>query len=112
MAGIRAFSFAVAFLTFGFFFLGLTEEGFSGFSADITCCQGDGQCSDTIDNPGFICLVDDVVENAFCNLDTGVCTQVPVVSNIPTLSEWGLIAMAGVLGIAGFLIIRRRKAAA
>lgn len=30
---------------------------------------------------------------------------------IPTLSEWGLIAMAGVLGIIGLLAIRRRKAA-
>jgi exosortase sorting signal-containing protein len=28
---------------------------------------------------------------------------------IPTLSEWGLIAMAGVLGIVGFMVIRRRK---
>ena len=31
--------------------------------------------------------------------------------NIPTLSEWGLIAMAGVLGIAGLMVMRRRKAA-
>jgi hypothetical protein len=28
---------------------------------------------------------------------------------VPTLSEWGLIAMAGILGIAGFMVIRRRK---
>jgi hypothetical protein len=32
--------------------------------------------------------------------------------NVPTLSEWGLIAMAGILGIAGFMVIRRRKATA
>ena len=31
---------------------------------------------------------------------------------IPTLSEWGLIAIAGVLGIIGFIAIRRRKAEA
>jgi hypothetical protein len=31
---------------------------------------------------------------------------------IPTLSQWGLIAMAGILGLAGLLIARRRKAAA
>ena len=31
---------------------------------------------------------------------------------IPTLSEWGLIAMAGILGIVGFMAIRRRKVAA
>jgi len=33
-------------------------------------------------------------------------------SPIPTLSEWGLIAMAGVLGIVGYLVIRRRKVTA
>ena len=32
--------------------------------------------------------------------------------SVPTLSEWGLIAMAGVLGIIGLLAIRRRKATA
>lgn len=30
-------------------------------------------------------------------------------SSIPTLSQWGLIAMAGVLGIIGLMAIRRRK---
>ncbi len=33
-------------------------------------------------------------------------------SNVPTLSEWGLIAMALVLGIVGFMVIRRRKVTA
>lgn len=33
----------------------------------------------------------------------------PRAVNIPTLSEWGLIAMAGILGIVGFLVIRRRN---
>lgn len=32
-----------------------------------------------------------------------------LVRPIPTLSEWGLIAMAGVLGIVGLFAIRRRK---
>jgi len=36
----------------------------------------------------------------------------PITKGIPTLSEWGLIAMAGILGIVGFLVIRRRKVAA
>jgi len=31
---------------------------------------------------------------------------------IPTLSEWGLVAMAGVLGLVGFMVMRRRKATA
>jgi len=33
----------------------------------------------------------------------------PFVTNVPTLSQWGLIAMAGILGIVGFMVIRRRK---
>jgi len=33
-------------------------------------------------------------------------------AQIPTLSEWGLIAMAGILGIVGFMVMRRRKATA
>ncbi|MCL4245831.1 MAG: IPTL-CTERM sorting domain-containing protein [Candidatus Dadabacteria bacterium] len=33
-------------------------------------------------------------------------------TNIPTLSEWGLIAMTGVLVIAGAIALRRRRAAA
>ncbi len=31
---------------------------------------------------------------------------------IPTMSEWGLIAMAGLLGIVGFMVIRRKQLAA
>jgi len=30
-------------------------------------------------------------------------------SNVPTLSEWGLIAMAGLLGMIGFIVVRRRQ---
>ena len=29
--------------------------------------------------------------------------------NVPTLSEWGLITMAGILGLAGFYAIRKRR---
>jgi len=38
--------------------------------------------------------------------------QVDTEVAIPTLSEWGLIAMAGVLGIVGFMVMRRRKVTA
>ncbi len=31
---------------------------------------------------------------------------------IPTISEWGLIAMAGILGIVGFMVLRRKKVTA
>ncbi|MCZ6864778.1 MAG: IPTL-CTERM sorting domain-containing protein, partial [Candidatus Dadabacteria bacterium] len=34
----------------------------------------------------------------------------PIISTpIPTLSEWGLIALAGILGIIGYIVMRRRK---
>jgi len=33
-------------------------------------------------------------------------------SPIPTLSEWGMIAVAVVLGIIGFIVFRRRKVTA
>jgi len=36
----------------------------------------------------------------------------PVSAQVPTLSEWGLIAMASILGIVGFMVIRRRKVTA
>ena len=36
----------------------------------------------------------------------------PSPAMVPTLSEWGLITMAGVLGIVGFMVTRRRKATA
>jgi hypothetical protein len=38
--------------------------------------------------------------------------QPPPEASVPTLSEWGLITMAGILGIVGFIAIRRRKATA
>lgn len=41
------------------------------------------------------------------------CSEVEAVTrNIPTVSEWGLIAMAGILGIVGFIVVKRRKVAA
>ena len=45
------------------------------------------------------------------SIDDATCEAISV-ANVPTLSEWGLIAMAGILGIVGFMVIRRRKVAA
>lgn len=42
-------------------------------------------------------------------IDNVTCEAILIARPIPTLSEWGLIAMAGVLGIIGLLAIRRRK---
>ena len=52
----------------------------------------------------------EIIEDAICvegdEMFTGSCVSPPAV---PTLSEWGLIAMAGILGIVGFMVIRRRN---
>ena len=50
-------------------------------------------------------------------LPVGLCLGQPppppvITSPIPTLSEWGLIALAGVLGLVGFMVMRRRKVTA
>ena len=52
--------------------------------------------------------VNDAIDGLAWKGPCGVAISNP----IPTLSEWGLIAMAGVLGIVGFMVIRRRKLAA
>ncbi len=117
MSGMRISLFSITVLIFGFVLLALPEEGFSGILVpQIDCCQGVGVCGDSSEGP-IGCPVEDLVPNAVCDEATGLCVSndiptPPEPSNIPTLGEWGLIAMAGILGIAGFLFMRRRKAAA
>jgi hypothetical protein len=52
----------------------------------------------------------------FCStppLDCPVAPEpTPAPTEVPTLSIWGLATMAGILGIVGFIIIRKRKATA
>jgi len=42
-------------------------------------------------------------------IDSNKVKKIWVVRDIPTLSQWGLIAMASILGIVGFMVMRRRK---
>ncbi len=51
--------------------------------------------------------IGDTIGIKFCFLSLRMAPKV-----IPTMSEWGLIATAGVLGIISFFALRRRKAAA
>ncbi len=48
-------------------------------------------------------------EGNFQDLTFGILSSTG--STIPTLSEWGMITMAGILGLIGFMVIGRRKAA-
>ena len=52
----------------------------------------------------FLCLDSSEVTCTFSNSRLS--------RNVPTLSQWGLIAMIGLLGIIGLWAIRRKKAAA
>ena len=51
-----------------------------------------------------------------CNADNGTarCTfkNSLLPRNVPTLSQWGLIALASGIGIVSFIVVRRRKALA
>jgi hypothetical protein len=60
---------------------------------------------------GYRCGVTEDL-NSSTAFERVVYSNVAFSANIPTLSEWGLIAMAGILGLAGLLAARRRKAAA
>jgi hypothetical protein len=113
--------FIVSFIIVGFFFLSLPEKGYSGADgmfppvAEGSCCQLDNECFDLVteipdepDGPIQLCLISNV-RPGFCNVDTGMCELPEISRNVPTLSQWGLIFMAGVMGIiALFIIIRRR----
>lgn len=45
----------------------------------------------------------------FCQLDNVNIVGDMQVAQVPALSEWGLFAMAGILGIMGFIAIRRKR---
>ncbi len=85
--------------------------------ASIECIEGTNDCGMGVFEPCLTATVDGNSVTFFCeDNDTASCvfTNVRVINeNIPTLSEWGLIAMAGIMGLVGlFIVMRRRKAAA
>ena len=108
-----------------------TAVGGIDFEVDIACsavpqCDipplGEGCCVLGVND----CINDQTADE--CNeaggaIEIGVsCSAAPTCNNVmplppsfnvPTISQWGLIAMAGILGIVGFImVIRRRKVAA
>lgn len=75
--------------------------------ADVACDSNDGVSITSVDNGVTIeCL--DAGGEAEC-----VWTNIQLVRNIPTLSQWGLIAVSIGLGMVGvFFALRKRKAVA
>jgi len=102
----------------------VTFEVISGPNAGLVSMPNNGECTTnddcTTDVNGqvswtyssFIPGTDIIVASAFSDeIESNIVEKIWVLppTNIPTLSEWGLIAMAGILGIVGFMVIRRRK---
>jgi len=96
----------------------ITELVPSGWKLDsIECVNGTNNCG-----PGTFIPCLDIIPNletnsivAFClDNDEGSCTFTNVFDPraVPAISVYGLIAMAGVLGLIAFFVLRRKKAAA
>lgn len=105
--------FVAAFLFAGFLSLVLAEKGFSGVPVmNPGCCISEGGCVNFGGDLPVACLAETVVDDGVCTMEGpgGICTAQLAVSPVPTISEWGLIVMAVILGVAGFVVIRRKKA--
>ena len=91
----------------------ITENVPPGWTlASIECIEGTSDCGTGVFEPCLTATVDGNSVTFFCednDLATCVFTNVRSSNPIPTLSEWGLIAMAGVIGIAGFIVVMRRR---
>ena len=84
-----------------------TGVAYQALTLDPPICQ----ITDFVNPPVNVILDDQQLEACRARLIRGCSLVFP--TNIPTLSEWGMIAMAGVLGIIGlYVTARRRKATA
>ena len=85
----------------------IVEDPTTGWVLADVVCEGDSGLS--------VSNIEDGI-SVECNEPTGgttTCTfiNVPEVSNIPTLSEWGMIAAAAGLGLIGLFFAKRRRGA-
>ena len=126
------------FLIAGFLFLALPEKGHAGFimpggppccevfenQTELLACVGGEDAAAICAGIGALSICDNAdvdcefFENRECVVERvgertiGICVgeEPDITRNIPTLSEWGLIALAVAFGIIGFILLRRRKA--
>jgi len=110
---------------------GLTEAGIlvsfeviSGPNAGLVSIPNNGECSPNDDcttdangqvswtYTGIKSLGTDTIIAMVGSRQSEPAEKIWAVFPIPTLSIWGLIALAGILGIVGFMVIRRRRATA
>lgn len=95
---------------FGRIYVGNSNESFPGGSIVRTGANANvNQLSLFVNRNEVLALFSD---NDSVEFDGGMCiTPGPVViTRVPTLSEWSMIAMAGVLGVIGLLFAMRRRA--
>lgn len=99
--------FASIFLFAGLLFFALPQKSI----AQTACCINQTGCIVVGGDP-VLCFEGTFVPEGMCTQvgEGGQCVAAP--TDVPTLSEWGLIAMAGVLGVVGFMVIKRKRAAA
>jgi len=74
------------------------------WSLDGITCDGDASFNDSANGNSV-----DVTCNSSGEVNCSFANSRIIILNTPTLSEWGLMAMAAVLGIAGFIVMRRRR---
>jgi len=94
------------------FFVGLDSFPSTNYRIAINN-SGEAICEIDTDPISPVTLDISILEYQSCEVRlTEGCGLPAPTANIPTLSEWGLMAMTGILAIAGALALRRRKAAA
>lgn len=85
----------------------------SGAAYDVLPNIKQCEITDFVNSTVVLPLTEQQVEICSERLIRGCSLLVANKVNIPTLSEWGMIATAGILGVIGlFVAVRRRKAAA
>jgi len=102
----------------------VTFEVISGPNAGEMSDPGSGECSPndcetdangqvswtySSESVGTDLILASFTDQAGQVLDSTLAEKIWVNLEIPTLSQWGLIALAGILGIVGFMVMRRRK---
>jgi len=104
-------TFLITLLLFGSLFIVVADKA-EAQQAPLCCQNTPNSCNDNNGGTTPIkCISEDaIVFDAFCNEATGRCELEP--RDVPTISEWGLIAMAGILGLIGLMVIRRKKVSA
>lgn len=110
-------AFMLSILVFSFIFAALPQTASAQPVPFEGCCQFINSC-ETLSQDACIANPESMefFINEECSPNSNRCPsfvgEEHEISNVPTLSQWGLIAMAGAIGIIGFIVMRRRTASA